>query len=414
MGYVNAFLAMLHAMSPYLLLGFLLAGVLHAFVPASIYARYLSGTGWRSVTAAALFGIPLPLCSCGVLPTAVSLRRSGASRAASTAFLIATPQTGVDSIAATWSMMGWPFAVLRPVAALVTALGGGMAVGALERRGALPESGADERFEFDRVHGGLWQKVKATVRYGLFDMMQNIGRWLLLGLMVAALITVLVPDDFFQTYARWPLLNMVVIVLVAVPMYVCATGSIPIAAALMLKGLSPGCALVLLMAGPAANVASVLVITQAFGRRAAAGYLASIIAGAIGFGLLVDYWPGLSAAVVAAMPHHAASMAHGAAGWLNRVCSTLLLVLLVVATAAKYWKSVQLKNSNKTMEKKTFKVRGMMCNHCKAAVERGLATVEGVTAVTVDLAQGIAYVEGTASEDDIRNKVTELGYENGD
>ncbi|MBQ7689754.1 MAG: permease [Muribaculaceae bacterium] len=414
MAYVNAFLSMLHAMSPYLLLGFLLAGVLHAFVPASIYSRYLSGMGWRSVTAAALFGIPLPLCSCGVLPTAVSLRRSGASRAASTAFLIATPQTGVDSIAATWSMMGLPFAVLRPVAALATALCGGLAVGALERRGALNDTTLNERYEFGSVRGNFWQKVKATVRYGFFEMMQNIGRWLLLGLVVATLITVLVPDDFFQTYARWPLLNMVVIVLVAVPMYVCATGSIPIAAALMLKGLSPGCALVLLMAGPAANVASVLVITQAFGRRAAVGYLASIIAGAIGFALLVDYWPGLSETFVSAMPHHAGSMAHGAAGWFHWVCSTLLLAMLGVATVAKYRKSIQLKNSNKNMEKKIFKVSGMMCNHCKAAVERGLATVPGVTAVTVDLAQGIAYVEGTPSDDDIRNKVTELGYENGD
>ena len=125
MDYINAFLMMLHEMSPYLLLGFLIAGVLHAFVPTSVYARYLSGTGWRSVVAAALFGIPLPLCSCGVLPTAVSLRRSGASRAASTSFLIATPQTGVDSIAATYSMMGLPFAILRPVAALVTAMLGG-------------------------------------------------------------------------------------------------------------------------------------------------------------------------------------------------------------------------------------------------------------------------------------------------
>ena len=129
MDYVNAFVSMLNGMSPYLLLGFFIAGVLHAFVPSAIYSRYLAGTGLRSVTTAAAFGIPLPLCSCGVLPTAVALRRSGASRAASTSFLIATPQTGVDSIAATYSMMGLPFAILRPVAALVTSLLGGLAVG---------------------------------------------------------------------------------------------------------------------------------------------------------------------------------------------------------------------------------------------------------------------------------------------
>ena len=414
MSYINAFLMMLNQMSPYLVLGFLIAGVLHAFVPSSIYSRYLSGTGWRSVATAALFGIPLPLCSCGVLPTAVSLRRSGASRAASTSFLIATPQTGVDSIAATYSMMGLPFAILRPVAALVTALCGGMAVGQLERRGSLPDVAQDASYEFSTVKHGFWAKVKETLHYGFFEMMQNIGRWLVLGLVIATLITVLVPDDFFQTYARYPMLNMVVILAIAVPMYVCATGSIPIAAALMMKGLSPGCALVLLMAGPAANLASVLVISQAFGKKATAAYLASIIIGAMGFGLLVDYWPGMREAFVTAMPCHNGAMHHHmAVSWLNWLCSGALIVMLTVAFTAKYWKSFKLKNENKTMEKKEFKVKGMMCNHCKAAVEKGLASLEGVTAVTVDLATGTAYVEGSVSDDAVRAKVVELGYENG-
>ena len=108
----GAFFMLLHEMSPYLLLGFLVAGLLHAFVPSRLFSRYLGGTGWRSVVSAAALGVPLPLCSCGVLPTAVSLRRGGASKAATTAFLIATPQTGVDSIAATWAMLGLPMAIL--------------------------------------------------------------------------------------------------------------------------------------------------------------------------------------------------------------------------------------------------------------------------------------------------------------
>ena len=219
MEYLNAFGAMLNGMSPYLLLGFFIAGVLHAFVPSTIYSRYLAGTGLRSVATAAAFGIPLPLCSCGVLPTAVALRRSGASRAASTSFLIATPQTGVDSIMATYSMMGLPFAILRPVAALVTSLIGGMAVGHWERKGALDDVKSDANYEFSELPKGFWNKVLETLKYGFFDMMQSIGRWLILGLVVATLITVLLPDDFFSTYARWPLLNMFIIVLVAVPMY---------------------------------------------------------------------------------------------------------------------------------------------------------------------------------------------------
>ena len=411
MEYVNAFVSMLNGMSPYLLLGFLIAGVLHAFVPSTIYSRYLAGTGFRSVATAALFGIPLPLCSCGVLPTAVALRRSGASRAASTSFLIATPQTGVDSIAATYSMMGLPFAILRPVAALVTSLLGGLAVGHWERKGALDDVRDDANYEFSELPRGLWNKLLETVKYGFFDMMQSIGRWLLLGLVVATLITVLLPNDFFSTYARWPLLNMLIIVLVAVPMYVCATGSIPIAAALMLKGMSPGCALVLLMAGPAANLASMFVVNNAFGRKATVVYLLSIIGGAIGFGVLVDYWPGMQEVFVNALPCHVMHHGHGmGASWFNTVCSVFLLGMIIVALGAKYWKSYQIKQ-NKTNAMKEFKVKGMMCAHCKANVEKGLAALPGVEKVTVDLAKGTALVEGSIPDQLIIDCIEDLGYQ---
>jgi len=409
MDYVNAFASMLGSMSPYLLLGFLIAGLLHAFVPSSIYSRYLAGTGLRSVAMAAAFGIPLPLCSCGVLPTAVALRRSGASRAASTSFLIATPQTGVDSIAATYSMMGLPFAILRPVAALVTSVIGGLAVGHWERKGTLDDVVQEANYEFNELPRGFWNKVVATFKYGFFDMMQSIGRWLLIGLVVATLITVLLPDDFFSTYARWPLLNMFIIVLVAVPMYVCATGSIPIAAALMLKGMSPGCALVLLMAGPAANLASMFVVNKAFGRKATIIYLLSIIGGAIGFGVLVDYLPGMREHFINALPCHVMQH-HMATSWFTTVCSILLLAMIVVALGAKYWKSYQIKR-NKTTAMKEFKVKGMMCAHCKANVEKGLAALPGVEKVTVDLAKGTALVEGNIPDQLIIDCIEDLGYQ---
>jgi uncharacterized membrane protein YraQ (UPF0718 family)/copper chaperone CopZ len=408
MDYVNAFVSMLNSMSPYLLLGFLIAGVLHAFVPSAIYSRYLAGTGLRSVVTAAAFGIPLPLCSCGVLPTAVALRRSGASRAASTSFLIATPQTGVDSIAATYSMMGLPFAILRPVAALVTSLIGGLAVGHWERKGALDDVQDHANYEFSELPKGLWNKVLETLKYGFFDMMQSIGRWLLLGLVIATLITVLLPDNFCSTYARWPLLNMFIIVAVAVPMYVCATGSIPIAAALMLKGMSPGCALVLLMAGPAANVASMFVVNNAFGRKATIVYLLSIIGGAMGFGVIVDYWPGLRELFVNALPSHVMHH-HMDVSWFNTACSIFLLGMIVVALNAKYWKSYQIKR-NKTNTMKEFKVKGMMCPHCKANVEKGLAALPGVEKVTVDLAKGTALVEGSVPDQLIIDCIEDLGY----
>ena len=308
-------------------------------------------------------------------------------------------------------MLGLPFAILRPVAALVTALFGGLTVGALERTGKfeVAEAGCNETCATEQVPRTLAGKVAESLRYGFYEMMQNIGKWLVIGLVIATLITVLVPDDFFQTYAQYSWLNMLIVVAISVPMYVCATGSIPIAAALMLKGLSPGCALVLLMAGPAANVASFFVVNQAFGKRATITYIASIVAGAIGFGLLIDYWPGLKAAFLESMPHMQHD--HGmASSWFNLVCSALLIALLLVALSAKYLKSYQL-NKNQTNNMKQFKIKGMSCNHCKASVEKGLAALPGVTDVQVDLAKGLAYVEGDFDTQCIIDKINELGFE---
>ena len=271
---IYALLNILNQMSPYILLGLILAGMLHVFIRPDTMSRHLSGHGWRPVVKAALLGIPLPLCSCGVLPTAVALRRQGASKGASTSFLIATPQTGVDSIAATYALLGLPFAIVRPIAALVGSVAGGMAVDRSDKDGDndMPvtasatacsdgccQSAAAAEAEATR---GFINKMWAAVKYGLTDMVASVGKWLVIGLVVAAVITVAVPDSLFLSLAEYPLLAMLVMAAVAVPMYVCATGSIPIAMSLMLKGLTPGVGFVLLMAGPAANFASVMVLSK--------------------------------------------------------------------------------------------------------------------------------------------------------
>lgn len=285
-------LILINEMAPYLLLGFLIAGLMHAFIPQGLYSRYLANGNFRSVALATLFGIPLPLCSCGVIPTAMSLRREGASKGATTAFLIATPQTGVDSIIATYSLMGVPFAIIRPIAALVTALLGGQLVNLTEGRNA--EGGKNDNMESTCVTGccnpreshslSLIDKLKEAFRYAFVDMMQDIGKWLVVGLVVAGLITVFVPDSAFEIFKDNSLASMLLVLCIAVPMYLCATGSIPIAVALMLKGLTPGAGLVLLMAGPACNMASILVINKVLGRKTLITYLVSIITGAVEIG----------------------------------------------------------------------------------------------------------------------------------
>lgn len=402
---LHTLLFMLNAMSPYILLGFLLAGLLHAFVPVRLMSRHLSGSGWRAVVKAAALGVPLPLCSCGVLPTAVALRRGGASRAATTSFLIATPQTGVDSIAATYALLGPAFAVLRPVAALVTALVGGLWVGRADRR---PEAAADApEPAAERAAASFGARIVQALRYGFFDMVRSIGKWLVIGLIVAALITVLVPDELFVSLGDRPLLAMLAIVVVAVPMYLCATGSIPIALSLMLKGLSPGAAFVLLMAGPAVNFASVAVITRNMGRRAAALCLISIVAGAMGFGLAVDYllpraWFTGSLSLLQVPEAHGFPI-------FDTLCSAVLVSLLLVAAGASLRNR---QNRQNVMENtKEYKIKGMHCAHCKMTVEKGLAELKGVRSVQVDLFAGTALVTGDADPETVRETICRLGFD---
>lgn len=405
---------LINGMAPYLLLGFFLAGVMHAFVPQTLYRRYLGGHSFRTVLNAALIGIPLPLCSCGVIPTAMSLRKEGASKGATVSFLISTPQTGVDSIIATYSLMGLPFALIRPLVALVTSLLGGCLVNKLDDKES-PEvqQGASSVAE-DVAQKSFVQRMKSAFRYAFVEMMQDIGRWLLLGLLVAGLITVFVPDSFFALFADKPLLSMLLVLAFAVPMYLCATGSIPIAVTLILKGLSPGTALVLLMAGPAVNVASMLVISKVMGKKTLALYLLSIVSGAIFFGLGIDYllpreWFATPLAYIHDCHEHGMS-------WFNFSCLVVLLLLLANAFIQRYRKpqtcgchgGCACHDEEKVW---TVTVKGMSCNHCKANVEKAILKVEGVGRVDINLSDGQTVIYGTFDKDNVRKSVEAIGFE---
>ena len=413
---MNEIFDLINKMSPYLLLGFFLAGVMHAFVPNTLYRRYLGGSSFRSVLNAAILGVPLPLCSCGVIPTAMSLKKEGASKGATVSFLIATPQTGVDSIIATYSLMGLPFALIRPLAALVTALFGGQMVNWFDKKdspaAASAASGSGSKEDGDSSKAGMTfgKKVVSVFKYAYVDMMQDIGRWLIVGLVVAGLITVFVPESFFALFADNSLLSMFIVLLFAIPMYLCATGSIPIAVALMMKGLSPGTALVLLMAGPAVNAASMLVVGKVLGKRTLLIYLLSITAGAIDFGLGIDWllpreWFTMSLGM--------ASESSGASSdWFSIGCSIVMALLLVNAMILRFRHKDDCGCQDHECEctTRTYRIEGLRCNHCKANAEKAIAALEGVEKVEIDLASGIAVVEGKAAEDDVRKAVEALGF----
>ncbi len=387
-------------MAPYLLLGFLIAGVLHVFVPQRFYASYLSRKNKLSVLWAALLGVPLPLCSCGVIPTAIGLRNEKASKGAIASFLIATPQTGIDSILATFSLMGLGFAVVRPVAALISGVCGGLLVNRLVRDDDMPDDTASEC----RVERG--SRIWRVMKYAYYDMIRDIGLRLVIGLVVAALIQVVVPDEFFLSFGSQPLLQMLVILAIAVPMYICSTGSIPVAAALMVKGLSPGAALVMLMAGPAVNLASILVVHKSMGRRFTSLYLLTIIGFSVLFGLLLNV-SGLE--FYSVVSQHACCMSTTALpSPFKLICATVLTLLISFALMMKLFSRFFNKPIDPDMT--VYRVEDMHCSHCEAAVVRAVENVPGVKSAKASASANTLTIKGSATEETIRSAVEGIGY----
>jgi uncharacterized membrane protein YraQ (UPF0718 family)/copper chaperone CopZ len=401
--FFSSFLHIINEMSPYLLLGFLIAGILHVFVPKNFYAKYLSRDNKFSVLWAALLGVPLPLCSCGVIPTAIGLKNERASKGAVASFLIATPQTGIDSILATFSMMGLGFAIVRPVAALITGVCGGLLVNRFVKD---DDTGTSVTSTCSVERGNrIWRVFK----YAYFDMIQDIGLRLVIGLLLAALINIAVPDEFFLTFGNYPLLQMLVILVIAVPMYICSTGSIPVAAALMMKGLSPGAALVMLMAGPAVNLASILVVRKSLGRRFTWIYLLTIVVFSILFGLIVNaVGIGTELAVPAGGAGCCTTVTHHPSVF-RTVCSALLVLFIIIALGMKLFDKFK---KQEVVEGTTvYTVEGMHCNHCKASVEKAVGGLKGVTAAEVNLGAKTVTVTGTATADEVRKAVEAAGFE---
>lgn len=404
------FIAILSEMAPYLLLGFFFAGLLYAFIPKRKIENYFSGRPLRSSVLASLFGIPLPLCSCGVIPTGAALYKNGASKGGTVSFLISTPQTGVDSILATFSLMGLPFAIVRPLAALVTGITGGL-VTSLVTKNEINDRPVTEQEEKKK---SLSRKISDVFHYGFVDFIQDISKWLVIGLVLAATISVLIPDDFFELINMPPVLQMLLILVVSVPLYICATGSIPLAAVLILKGISPGAAFVLLMAGPATNAATITMIAKVLGSRSLLSYLSVIVAGALGTALLIDYllpshW------FTQIVDQHAGHAHAGHLAWWQIASAAALSIMIINGYIQRYRKSkkntASITKNNTSMEIKTIKVEGMTCNHCKSNVENNLKKLGSVKDARVDLLEKTVTIEGDdIEEEEARQMISELGY----
>lgn len=414
-------------MAPWLLMGLIFAGLLKVYFPQKHIDKYLGKSDFKSSVNASLLGIPMPLCSCGVIPTGISFFKNGASRGATNSFLISTPQTGVDSIFATYSMLGWPFALLRPIVAFVTGIVGGVLTNLLVKEKPVPvspfanfsiDTGAIGKAETcdDDSCGCSEPKIKDTrhplirsADYAFIELLQDIAKWLILGFLVAALISVVLPDDFFSSFKGLGFLEILVILAASVPIYICATGSIPIAAVLLLKGVSPGAALVFLMAGPATNVATMTVLGKTMGRKSLMIYLLTITIGAIFFGMLTN-WLIPSEWILSKVMHiHGDGSGHEMLPKWLQLTSAIVLVFSIVGG---YFFQKQLKKIRiNKVEGITVKVEGMTCSHCEANVKRNLEAVGGITTVVADNSSNTVKISGTKINlQKVKETVNGLGY----
>ncbi len=286
--------------SVYILFGLLISGFLSVFLSPSSITKHLGKGRFLSVFKAAIFGIPLPLCSCGVLPAAVSLKKQGANNGATTAFLIATPESGVDSISISYALLDPILTVARPFAAFVTAMAAGITDNISNGLGKKPVKDSDENLKKDifcntkedtidiNKSSTLMGKIVAGFKHAYTDVWSDLAFWFFIGLLLAGLITSLVPEELFGQYLSGGFLSMLIMLVVGIPLYICATASTPIAAALIMKGVSPGAALVFLLAGPATNVTTLTVLTGVLGKKTTTIYLGTIALFSILFGLAVD------------------------------------------------------------------------------------------------------------------------------
>jgi len=348
MEYITMFFTALfdlsNAMAPYILFGLLFAGILHEIVPDSIVTKHLGNETFGSVIKSTIFGIPLPVCSCGVIPLATSIKKSGASKGATLSFLISTPITGVDSILATYGMFGWIFTLYRVFTSMVIATTAGILTNTFDKEeekpkmefsafSAAPPPPKEEIPSCCSTDGKKTFSLKKAFTYAFGTLLGDIAKPLLWGLLLGALITIAIPQNLSDFLVEYSWASYLIAIAIAVPMYVCATASLPIAAALMLSGVSAGAAFVFLSAGPATNTVTIGVVKKMLGTTSLYIYLGTIIIGSILFGLGLDFIFDLNSIDVKSLVH-----THKEVTLIEILSSTILWALILYFVLKPYIK----------------------------------------------------------------------------
>lgn len=408
-GILSEMWLLLKEMAPYLLFGFLIAGILNIVIPKNKIYSHLSGQSFWATLKAAVFGVPLPLCSCGVIPVAAYLRKEGAGKGATISFLSSTPTTGVDSILATYSLLGPIIAFIRPIAAFFAGIFGGTLTNIIDKD--INDRKIDNGFSCNlcsdtNPHShSLGEKIISAFRYGFFDLVEDVAKWIVIGIVIGSIISYFVPASFVERYLGTPLLAYPIMLIISIPMYICATGSIPIAASLILKGMTPGAGLIFLIAGPATNAATLSFVGGKLGKKSLFSYLLSIIVTGLLFGLILDHIWRLTGRDMTIFTSRMKMLPP----WIMIGSAILLLVMLLKAFL---WKLVTRKKiiiKKEDMEQ-IFKVPDMTCKHCVMSIHNAICKVTGVKNIDISLGDKLVKVDGEYNKEDVMNAIKNAGY----
>jgi len=385
MKFIQAVWETTQALALPLFFGLAVAGLLHVFVKKERILKHLGKPGLMSSMKASLVGVPLPLCSCSVLPTALGLRKDGASRGAVTSFLISTPQTGVDSVFVAWGILGWPVALAKVVTAFLAGVVGGTVADAVDRGEELEESTAHGCTGSERgsVVARVWDYAVGTI-------FRDIYLWLGAGIIISALIvTFLEPGQLAEYPILQGPLGLLAALAVGIPLYVCSTASVPIAAGLIYAGFPVGSALVFLMAGPATNAVTIGAVRKALGGKVFLIYLATVVVFSLGAGLLLN---SLEVSTTGGLHEHMG-------GSLQRISGAVAGILMVLGMLWFAISDLKERCSNRADQDEgdgslLLSVDGMTCHGCENTVKRVLEGIHGVQKVIVSASSGTAHITG--------------------
>jgi len=396
-------------MSPFLLMGMFVSGLISMFVNSRLILKHIGSKNFLSILKSTVLGIPVPLCSCGVIPVAATLRDSGASKGSTVSFLVSTPQTGVDSIFLTYGMLGPVFALFRPLAAFVSGIFSGMVINSFDddTHHHLPDpddAPNDKKPLIERLYSGL--------SYGFLTLPSDIVVPLFQGLIIAAAIAIIIPPDFIaEKFSTSSYIMLFMMLAVSLPIYVCATASIPIAVALMAKGVTAGAVFVFLMAGPATNASSIAVVKNILGRKTMAHYLFLISSTAVLFGFILDSFITIGLPAVSSSSH-----THADDSYISLFFTILFVLILLNAYTHKLKGGIPKPDGNENIidgsqDRLSIRIDGMTCSHCRESVESAVYSCSGVESTSVDLLKGLVFVIGSdLDESAIKDKIKSRGF----